>query len=354
MQAQEILLFHHLALETSRKYVYQPLVWRPRGEKAIVPLSAFLPSVTHDSLSSIVFEQVCPEEEVLHVRLRAATWSEQWEYAVSKLKEDTKCMVVDDWIMSWNYLASPGIWPIWSKFETYLKNYYYWSPSILSITERIQNKLELQSETPGKGQPYLAIHLRRGEFMFKKDSPSTTLSAKSVLSGDFEEHCEHLAFKKIGFTTWATLPILQPSVFPPSIVPSNMSSVIEHCYPSITRILSAITLQAKRHPEARKLLILHDGTLDHPLVYVDLYRIRAALTSEVWTQQQGWQNGPMKQISTTEGFIGWGEHDWMVCVDVELARRSTAFIGNGFSSLSTQVSALRMADGSSEEDITFV
>ena len=42
--------------------------------------------------------------------------------------------------------------------------------------------------------------------------------------------------------------------------------------------------------------------------------------------------------------IQWGERDWSVCVDVELGRRAEVFIGNGFSSLTTQIIALRLSD----------
>lgn len=53
--------------------------------------------------------------------------------------------------------------------------------------------------------------------------------------------------------------------------------------------------------------------------------------------------------------IQWGEADWAVTIDVELARRAEVFIGNGFSSLSTQVVALRLgADGGRTEDIMFL
>lgn len=50
-----------------------------------------------------------------------------------------------------------------------------------------------------------------------------------------------------------------------------------------------------------------------------------------------------------------GESDWAVAVDVELAREANIFIGNGYSSLSTQIVALRLAkEGSRTEDITLL
>ena len=75
-----------------------------------------------------------------------------------------------------------------------------------------------------------------------------------------------------------------------------------------------------------------------------------------WAEQAGWAAGPMRRVTqSADAPKVWGEGDWEVCVDVELARRAEVFIGNGFSSLSTQVVALRLGvDGGRPEDITLV
>jgi hypothetical protein len=49
-----------------------------------------------------------------------------------------------------------------------------------------------------------------------------------------------------------------------------------------------------------------------------------------------------------------GEYDFAVAVDMELARRAEVFIGNGYSSLSSQVVAMRIADGMKEDEITLM
>ena len=100
--------------------------------------------------------------------------------------------------------------------------------------------------------------------------------------------------------------------------------------------------------------ILHDGAWDHPLVYAQYYKIERALMNAERAKSVGWEGGPMKRV-THSGMvpINWGEGDWAVSVDVELARRAEVFIGNGYSSLSTQVIALRLgADRGRVEDIT--
>lgn len=101
-QAQEILLFHHLALSSSRTYVYQPLVWRSRGEHSLVPLAAFLRGATRNTISDAVFDDVCPAEDTTHVRLKDGSDSDHlWDYALSVLNAPDKCIVVDDWIFNW-------------------------------------------------------------------------------------------------------------------------------------------------------------------------------------------------------------------------------------------------------------
>jgi len=334
-QAQEILLYHHLALQTSRIYVYQSLIWRPRGENATVPLSAFLRGPTEGTISDAVFDQVCPPETVVHVKLRA-DHMDQWNYAKEILNRKDRCVVVDDWIFNWNYLASPGIHTIWPSFRKYLSNHFKWSDNVLTIVNRTETKLKLrpQFDTTAEGEPYMAIHLRRG---------------------DFENHCKYLAEIRQGFTTWATLPLLQPAILSPSLDVYNASSIIEHCYPTLHRILEAISQQAQDRPHLKTLHVLHDGAWDHPTVYLQFYKLAEALTNADWAKQEGWQGGPMLRVThSAEVPITAGERDWSVCVDVELARRAEVFIGNGYSSLSTQVVALRLGDAGKVEDITLI
>ena len=100
LQVQEILLFHHLALLTSRIYVYQPFVWRPRGEMSFVPLSAFLWGPTAGTISSAVFDEACSADDTKHISLRAPH-AAQWDHAKEALGGDEPCIVVDDWILNW-------------------------------------------------------------------------------------------------------------------------------------------------------------------------------------------------------------------------------------------------------------
>jgi hypothetical protein len=209
---------------------------------------------------------------------------------------------------------------------------------VLAIVDRAQAKLRLKPRLGGvslEREPYMALHLRRG---------------------DFEDHCKILGERHEGTTTWATLPFLQPAMFPPSLDISNATSIMQHCYPTLYRILDAVSHQARSHPHLRTLHVLHDGTWDHPLVYLQYYKLAEALKNTAWAEKQGWKNGPMLRVTHSGDLpITKGERDWSVCVDVELGRRAEVFIGNGYSSLSTQIIALRLgADNGTVEDLTIV
>ncbi|KAJ7188296.1 hypothetical protein C8R46DRAFT_1054296 [Mycena filopes] len=306
-QVQEILLYHHLALLSNRVvYVYQPLIWQPRGKVAL-PLSGFLSGVTAGTITNAAFDQVCPPTAVKHVSLYREN-DGLWQHATDVLSGSDRCIVVDDHILNWTFLASSAIHSIWPSFKHYLVQHFEWSMQILKMVERARPR-----------EPYMALHLRRG---------------------DFEEHCRGLAASQIGFTTWATLPELTDSIHPPALDSHNYTSILNHCYPSLRRILDAIDSQARANPDIRMLHVLHDGAWDHPTVYLQYHKLEAAVKSPERTLRAGWTGG---------------ESDWAVAVDVELAIQARVFIGNGYSSLSSQIVALRLAkEKARTQDITLL
>jgi hypothetical protein len=61
------------------------------------------------------------------------------------------------------YLASPSLQYVWPEFREYLSKTFQWSQPIVSIVERAQKDLNLRSETFNPtGDPYMALHVRRG------------------------------------------------------------------------------------------------------------------------------------------------------------------------------------------------
>ncbi|KAF7361917.1 hypothetical protein MVEN_00536600 [Mycena venus] len=322
-QVQEILLYHHLARLTNRVYVFQPLIWQRAPRHSPLPLSAFLSGVTNGTVAEAMFSEVCPPSETRHLTLDREN-DALWDHAVTVLNGSDRCISIDNHFINWSFLASSAIRTIWSSFKEYLSSTFKWSAQILDIAERARPT-----------EPYMALHLRRG---------------------DFEGHCDGLALSQTGFTTWGTLPELKDTVFPPKLNVNNYTSVMEHCYPSLRRILDAIDSQARVNPHVNTLHVLHDGSWDHPSVYLQFYKLEAAVKDPRRILKAGWKGGPMKTVTHSGTLpLRSGESDWGVAVDVELARKANIFIGNGYSSLSTQIVALRLAkEGARTKDITLL
>lgn len=224
-----------------------------------------------------------------------------------------------------SFLESSALNNIWPNFAKYLKSDFAWSQHILDLTSQTLAENNLLHK------PFLALHFRRG---------------------DFESHCKYLARTQQGFTTWATLPLVVPSVSAPFLDTSNATSIVEHCYPSLERIANAIGRQVQANQAIKDVHVLHDGAWDHPFVYVELHQLRSILRSASWSHQYG---VPPIQELTHSGLpsINFHDKDFDVMVDIEIARRANVFLGNGYSSLSTQVIALRLgADGGSVDKIS--
>lgn len=143
----------------------------------------------------------------------------------------------------------------------------------------------------------------------------------------------------MGFTKWNTLPAISSTTLFPQLNPANATSVMDHCYPSLSRIMEAIDRQAHRKPHIRALHIIHDDAAS----VTDIWKLETALKSKQRAELYGWPYGPMKSI-THSGMVPYqaNEQDFSVGVDVEMARRAEVFIGNGYSSLTSYIVAMRL------------
>ncbi|KAJ4483465.1 hypothetical protein J3R30DRAFT_3284294 [Lentinula aciculospora] len=318
-QAQEILLHHHLALQSSRFYIYQPLYWKSRNEH--LPLSAFLLGATEERAVPASFvEELCPKgsDDVVHIQIRSSQ-EDLWKTALSALKRKERCIIVDNPIIDTAYLSSPAAHSIWPLFQKYLARWFRWSPQILNIVGRTQAQLNLRPHFFSlKGEPYIALHIHRKEFV---------------------DHCRTAAQQKLGFTNWANLPSSIPiTTLPPQLNPENDSSVMQHCYPSLFRVMDAVDMQVRRKPYLRTIHIIHDGVTS-----TDLWKLETALKNSERAQRAGWTYGPIKSVTHSAMAPHESEEiDFLVGADAELARRAEVFIGNGYSNFSSFVIALRM------------
>lgn len=95
-----MLLLHHLAMESGRTYVYQPITWKYRHDEEL-PTSTFLPGVVTGSIDESTFEKVCPPNEVVRITGLLTEYGSRWSHALEILQREDKCVVVADWILDW-------------------------------------------------------------------------------------------------------------------------------------------------------------------------------------------------------------------------------------------------------------
>lgn len=148
------------------------------------PLSGFLLGPTQGSLSSEVWDEVCPLEKVKNVTFDAE-YEHRWRQATEGLDGPDECIYVENWILNWGYvqcvflhklsftleesfLESTAIHEIWPEYRKYLHSHYRWPSHIADMIHRSQTQLNLRPEPSStEGEPYLALHFRRGIYSIR-------------------------------------------------------------------------------------------------------------------------------------------------------------------------------------------
>ncbi len=209
-------------------------------------------------------------------------------------------------------------------FSSYIYDHFAWSPEIQHLASRTEAFLGLRSPSAPGGQPYIAVHIQRAD--------------------DFRSHCRSLTASRKAFTLWNTHPSLR--VLHPPLDPSNATSVIEHCYPPSLRILDAIQDALERaSPLVKTAYLLHDEEWNHLAIYPQIWKLEAVLKQRT------------RIISVVHSGMmptRWGDGDFKVGADMEVAIKADAFVGIGYSSLSSQVVALRTAFGRSIDTVVLL
>ncbi|KAF5393352.1 hypothetical protein D9757_000546 [Collybiopsis confluens] len=295
-----------------RIHIYDPFTLK--SSKKQVPLSTFLLGATEErAIPSTFSEEVCPEgsKDVVHIKIEASN-EDFWNKTTKALTGKEKCIIVDNPILDSSYLSSSSTGDIWGGFSNYLPRYFRWPPHILDVVKQTQTRFNLRPYfTSLKGEAYLALHLHR----------------------DNLDQCKTAAQRKIGFSNWANIPSISAQTLPPLLDTNDTASVINHCYPPLSRILDAIDHQIRRKPYIRSVYIIHDAAASS-----DVRKLEIAMKNPERAQSNGWLYGPIKSVTSSAT----SQDELPMAVDVEIARRAEIFVGNGYSSLTSLVLALRI------------
>ncbi|KAF5382695.1 hypothetical protein D9615_003074 [Tricholomella constricta] len=303
------------------------------------------------SISDKWFDVVCPKRERRIINTREVKpvigWADgidifnHWKQVLldapercieiepEHYKKDFYPQTFDLWL--WGSTRVRSLWPSFSKSPT--SRLLEPSPIVKSAVERnayLFNPRGPRPPHPVSRDPHdrmLAIHARRG---------------------DFKDACLHLAKWNSTFYSWNLLEEL-PDAFPPppggeqgNNTPENIRKYLEHCLPSFDDIVSKV--RDSRYEYLKESKKGHK-TLDVLFLLTNaegewLDQLKATL------REDGWHT----IVTSKDLELDQEQTEVNMAVDMEIARRAAVFVGNGWSSFTSNIVHKRLVDG--KEPIT--
>ncbi|ESK93147.1 ATP:ADP antiporter [Moniliophthora roreri MCA 2997] len=347
------------------------------------------------AVSSEYFYKVCQERTVIHTEdVKSAlttgdgvTILQTWVDKINSIED--RCIeiyhdsnhIFDFWLFGSTDIHS--LWPIMAKSP--ILTQFNFSPLILlAYTANRHHFITPKDTSLASYFPSIGGYLPALTYSEIPRPPasapplSTPIPGLMVLHlrrGDFEDHCRHLARYGSTYNGYNSFPHF-PDRFDPSILGMNSQEwnedraynelYKEHCYPDIDQIIKRVGDIRRSVDERRSLgqgnswlsrLLTWIGSSDadlHPLrrIYVMtngknewLDELKSALVED------GWE---LNGISTSRDLeLTWEQKYVSQALDMYVAARAQVFVGNGFSSLTSNTVMLRMANNMDPLDTRF-
>ncbi|EKM79136.1 hypothetical protein AGABI1DRAFT_39997 [Agaricus bisporus var. burnettii JB137-S8] len=372
----ERLMNSYLAYKSKRAYVFREFMWEPehypwpkrkyRTSPPRTPMTALLSGPTVGgqweegddaprAVSEHYFDLVCPPSDRRIIKtgnVKSQIMSESgkqifstWEQLLLDApercieiqpggsSEDSTPQVFDAWL--WE---SSGVLSLWEEFrDSPISQLLETSPIVNAAIAR-NDYLFAPKDRHALGprnvyDRMLAIHVRRG---------------------DFNDACIRLATRSSRFYGWNQLPFLPDSFEPPrggelgTNMGENIALYMGRCLPTFDDIVKKIRDSRNDYAKAAKdgrttgiLDTLYILTNEHS-EWLD--QLKDALEGEGWTR-----------IVTSRDLVLDAEGvDTGMVVDMDIARRAAVFIGNGWSSLTSNIVHRRLVDGRKPISIRFL
>ncbi|KAH7910291.1 hypothetical protein BJ138DRAFT_1153235 [Hygrophoropsis aurantiaca] len=362
---QDYVMMSLLARATNRSFVFNDYTWNADGSwysdyngKLIpsrIPLSAIIsgPVVGGElppedniprAVSRDFFRTVCPNPTILqvsdvnddHMRydesVPAAYILDKWIEKINSI--DDPCVqlgardgqIFDYWMYGQKRLLS--LWP--SLSESPILKRWCWSPLIHNAYEINRNHFHASPPlfSPEPLEPDVIL-----DAIVKEDysQPIPGLLAIHIRRGDFEPHCKKLSTVNADWNAFNSFPGFLDQFSAPQDNGDHVDLYMPHCYPSMEQIVEKV--KAVREGAKETLTHLYIMT-NGPAPWVEELKKSFALDSE-------WE-----QISSSRDLtLTWEQKFISQGLDMFVAQRAQILIGNGWSSLTSNVVMLRMAHG---------
>ncbi|KAJ7214062.1 hypothetical protein GGX14DRAFT_518965 [Mycena pura] len=367
---QEAIVMGYLAHLAGRVYVFEDYTWSHLPlpytvydfalRATRIPLNAFivgplaggaLPkpdenAVQKRAVSAAFYERVCPRSAVHTVssvgaptEVEGSALLEWWVNRLSDL-QGARCVEVDSseqLMFDRFFFGSPRILTLLPGLSSSpILGAFAWSPLVHSAVAR--NFAILRPTDPAALYPSLRTPALPGDHPPASQHTLAGLVAVHLRRGDYKRHCPRLAQWRAGYMGVNTHPAL-PDRF---AIPTNGSaSEIEahylvHCLPSPRQL--AQRLHAVRATHAAQ----HPGQPRLTRVYIltnawgwFVNSVRSELMKDGWTEV--WGSGDIT-LDAAQAGVG-------MAVDMRIGEGAEVFLGNGFSSLTSNIVMLRLARG---------
>jgi hypothetical protein len=364
---QEFLFNAHLAYLSDRIYVFDNYTWeKTPGDfssfngkpiPARVPLTALLSGpVAGDPFPSSApsppavipefFNQVCPnptiiDREAFNAPLSgasAATILQAWLDLLERTED--RCIEVKEYSGQifdfWLFGDSTKLLDIWpSLVKSPILTHFSWSPLIIAAIAANAHTIHpalssatSSSFTPASRAPHLsgllALHIRRG---------------------DYVDHCTMIANWSARFMGFNEFPGLPDRFSPPEVPawgnapPEDIALYSQHCFPEIEQIVlrvREVRMEMLPATPLERVYVLTNGRPEW------LAELKEALQADARSSGlEEWAHiGTSRDLRLTREQL----HNAQA-MDMAVAQRAEVFLGNGFSSLTSNVVMLRAAQG---------
>ncbi|KAH8094678.1 hypothetical protein BXZ70DRAFT_896563 [Cristinia sonorae] len=381
---QELLLDAHVAYKSGRSFVFYPYTWNLDGSNSSqygdhlipsrIPLTAILagpvvgqlfPDQNQPTPRAVIktyFDKVCPRPTVISTHnisdhlendATAKRILDAWTDKLNIIADN--CVTIDrassEQIFTfWVFGAAERILPIWPSFSTSpVLTHFRWSHL---IHRAFNANVHLFSSVPylalmrslGPSLPPLLKdtypHLIPSKYIY---APLPDLLVLHVRRGDFVDHCN-------GLSNWGSMwngfnrfpEFLDKFALPPGYTPDGSEAppharahYLKHCFPSIPQIVEKIA-DVLKDPA--------NGGLKYVYVMTNGDR---GWVQELKEALGGMEDGKRWQkIATRRDLeLDWEQTFVSQAVDMLIGQRAQVFIGNGFSSMTSNIVTLRMANG---------
>ncbi|KAJ7024495.1 hypothetical protein C8F04DRAFT_1131254 [Mycena alexandri] len=347
---EEMILDAYLAYAAQRAYVFDNYTWARGGPEvatwngkpipARIPLSAlisgpiiggFMPDKdVPRAVSREYFFDVCPQSERIVLDTRKVQSSLSRDASVEEIVErwveelhsiESPCVEIarnSPPLFSYEITNTPRVLDVFLALsQSPILSNFGWSPLIL---EGYYRNLQYFRSPSGLDDPPSVKET--------SSLPLNGLLALHVRRGDYESWCNNAYRNRMSFTGFNSFPQLPDKYTPPGRHDSAADAEItrSHCLPSIAEIVEKVL--AVSEPHITRVYVMTNAP--RPWL-VDL---KGNLSTA-----RHWPDG----VGTSRDLeLSWEEKFVAEAVDMYVGQRAEKFIGNGFSSLTSNVVLLRM------------